>query len=116
MLKRTVRPRSQERPAPRGVSRYKRRPLLVALAGDSVASTRPVREWLERLITPQVLDRVAEAWLHEGRRLAIIAVDMDCGKPELLDAGRVILAGGDRFAATVRTEAGDPASPLRALL
>ena len=42
-----------------------------------------MRERLERLITPQVLDRVADAWLHEGRRLAVIAVDMDCGKPEL---------------------------------
>jgi len=40
---------------------------------------------LKDVITPELLDRVADAWLTEGRRLAVIAVDMDCGNPELLD-------------------------------
>jgi hypothetical protein len=64
---------------------YRRRPVLASLAGNSVATTRPLRERLERVITPALLDRVADAWIQEGRRLAVIAVDMDCGKPQLLD-------------------------------
>jgi hypothetical protein len=64
---------------------YRRRPVLASLTGDAVATTRPLRERLERLITPALLDRVADAWTQEGRRLAVIAVDMDCGKPQLLD-------------------------------
>jgi hypothetical protein len=64
---------------------YRRRPVLASLTGDAVATTRPLRERLERLITPALLDRVADAWIQEGRRLAVIAVDMDCGKPQLLD-------------------------------
>ena len=64
---------------------YRRRPILASLAGDAVATTRPLRERLEHVITPALLDRVADAWLQEGRRLAVIAVDMDCGKPQLLD-------------------------------
>jgi len=93
---------------------YKRRPVLAALAGDSVASTRPLREWLERMITPQVLDRIADAWLHEGRRLAVIAVDMDCGKPELLDLTAVALQHDrpDRAARYVDYLMASSASPV----
>jgi len=64
---------------------YRRRPVLASLAGNAVATTRPLRERLEHVITPALLDRVADAWIQEGRRLAVIAVDMDCGKPQLLD-------------------------------
>jgi len=64
---------------------YRRRPILASLAGDSVASTHPLRERLESVITPALLDQVADAWIQQGRRLAVIAVDMDCGKPQLLD-------------------------------
>jgi predicted acylesterase/phospholipase RssA len=71
---------------------YRRRPVLASLAGDSVASTSPLRKRLEAVITPEILDRVADAWLKEGRRLAVIAVDMDCGRPVLLDLSAVALA------------------------
>jgi predicted acylesterase/phospholipase RssA len=93
---------------------YKRRPILAALAGDSVASTRPLRERLERVITPQVLDHVADAWLHEGRRLAVIAVDMDCGKPELLDLTAVALQRdrSDRAARYIDYLMASSASPV----
>ena len=64
---------------------YRRRPILASLVGDAVATTRPLRQRLEHVITPALLDRVADAWIQEGRRLAVIAVDMDCGKPQLLD-------------------------------
>ena len=93
---------------------YKRRPVLAALGGDSVASTRPLRERLESVITPQVLDRVADAWLREGRRLAVIAVDMDCGKPELLDLTAVALQRDrpDRAARYVDYLMASSASPV----
>ena len=70
---------------------YRRRPLLTALVGDSVATTEPLRRRLRAVITGAVLDRVADAWLLEGRRLGVIAVDMDCGKPVLLDLTAVAL-------------------------
>jgi hypothetical protein len=93
---------------------YKRRPILAALAGDAVASTRPLRERLESVITPQVLDAVADAWLQEGRRLAVIAVDMDCGKPELLDLTAVALQRDrpDRAARYVDYLMASSASPV----
>lgn len=93
---------------------YKRRPVLAALAGDAVASTQPLRERLESVITPQVLDRVADAWLQEGRRLAVIAVDMDCGKPELLDLTAVALQRDrpDRAARYVDYLMASSASPV----
>jgi predicted acylesterase/phospholipase RssA len=93
---------------------YKRRPILAALGGDSVASTQPLRETLERVITPQILDRVADAWLLEGRRLAVIAVDMDCGKPELLDLTAVALQRErpDRVARYVDYLMASSASPV----
>jgi predicted acylesterase/phospholipase RssA len=64
---------------------FRRRSTPAILVGDSVADTHPLRRMLEEVITPELLDRVADAWLMEGRRLAVIAVDMDCGNPELLD-------------------------------
>lgn len=46
---------------------------------------------LEAVITRELLDQVAEVWEREGRRVAVIAVDMDCGNPELLDLTAVAL-------------------------
>lgn len=70
---------------------FRRRNLLAAILGNSVTKTAPLRKRLRRLITPALLDRVAAAWTEEGRRLAVIAVDMDCGDPELLDLTAVAL-------------------------
>lgn len=64
---------------------FRRRSLPAILLRDSVADTAPLRRTLETVITEEILDRVADAWQSEGRRLAVIAVDMDCGNPELLD-------------------------------
>jgi hypothetical protein len=70
---------------------FRRRNVLAAVVGDSVTDTAPLRARLRKLFTPEVLDRVADAWTEEGRRLAVIAVDMDCGDPELLDLTAVAL-------------------------
>jgi hypothetical protein len=70
---------------------FRRRNLLAAVLGDSITDTAPLRRRLRKMITPELLDRVADAWIQEGRRLAVIAVDMDCGDPELLDLTAVAL-------------------------
>jgi hypothetical protein len=38
---------------------------------------------------------VAEAWIQEDRRLAVIAVDLDCGDPVILDLTAVALRRDD---------------------
>jgi len=74
---------------------YKRRSVLRALLGHAVTDTAPLRRTLEQVITPRIIDEVAEAWLTEGRRLAVIAVDLDCGNPEILDLTAVALQRDD---------------------
>jgi len=93
---------------------FRRRPVLASLAGDSVANTQPLRERLERIITPELLDRVAEAWTRQGRRLAVIAVDMDCGKPQLLDLTAVAVQrdGADRVSRYIDYLMASAASPV----
>jgi hypothetical protein len=93
---------------------FRRRSIPAILAGDSVADTRPLRRMLEQLITAELLDRVADAWLAEGRRLAVIAVDMDCGNPELLDLTAVALQRDrpDRVARYIDYLMASSASPI----
>jgi hypothetical protein len=74
---------------------FETRMLLRALLGNAVTDTAPLRATLERVITDEVLDSVADAWTQEGRRLAVIAVDLDCGNPELLDLTAVALQRDD---------------------
>jgi len=93
---------------------FRRRPITSILFSDSVATTRPLRRLLEGVITADVLDRVADAWELEGRRLAVIAVDMDCGNPELLDLTAVALQRErpDRIARYIDYLMASSASPI----
>jgi hypothetical protein len=74
---------------------FQARPVLMALLGNAVTDTSPLRRTLEGMITEDIVDRVADAWLEEGRRVAVIAVDLDCGNPEILDLTAVALQRGD---------------------
>jgi hypothetical protein len=74
---------------------FQTRPVLMALLGDAVTDTLPLRHTLERVITEEIIDRVADAWHKEGRRIAVIAVDLDCGNPEILDLTAVALQRND---------------------
>jgi hypothetical protein len=74
---------------------FQARPVLMALLGDSVTDTSPLRRTLERVITDEIIDKVADAWLKEGRRIAVISVDLDCGNPEILDLTAVALQRND---------------------
>ena len=40
------------------------------------------------------VDAVAEAWIQEGRRLPVVAVNLDCGNPVMLDSDRGGFATG----------------------
>jgi hypothetical protein len=93
---------------------FRRRSILAILVGDSVADTQPLRRMLKQVITPELLDRVADAWLSEGRRLAVIAVDMDCGNPELLDLTALALERDrpDRVARYIDYLMASSASPI----
>jgi hypothetical protein len=70
---------------------FRTRSILAAMFGDSATDSSPLRRRLEQAITEETLDEVADAWLNEGRRLAVIAVDLDCGNPETLDLTAVAL-------------------------
>ncbi len=74
---------------------FRRRSILAAMLGDAATDSTPLRRRLEQIITVETLDRVADAWLNEGRRLAVIAVDLDCGNTETLDLTAVALQRND---------------------
>jgi hypothetical protein len=74
---------------------YEPRPVLGAMLSNSVTDTAPLRESLRQVITTKEVDAVADAWIQEGRRVAVIAVDLDCGDPVMLDLTAVALQRDD---------------------
>ena len=70
---------------------FRRQSAFATMLGDAATDSSPLRRRLERFITEETLDRVADAWINEGRRLAVIAVDLDCGNTETLDLTAVAL-------------------------
>ena len=74
---------------------FRRRSIFTVMLGDAATDSSPLRRRLEYIITEQVLDHVADAWVNEGRRLAVIAVDLDCGSTETLDLTAVALQRDD---------------------
>ena len=77
------------------------RSLLSALFSNSLFDTAPLRQTLKRLITPDLLDEVAEATSlkpdrgEAGRLLLVLAVDLDSGLPRVLDLGAIARAKND---------------------
>ena len=74
---------------------FRPRTVFTAMFADSATKSTPLRRRLEQIITEEILDHVADAWLNEGRRLAVVAVDLDCGNPETLDLTAVALQRND---------------------
>jgi len=92
---------------------FRTRSILAAMFGDSATDSSPLRRRLEQSITRETLDKVADAWLNEGRRLAVIAVDFDYGNPETLDLTAVALqrdnpARRDRYIDYIMASAASP--------
>jgi hypothetical protein len=74
---------------------FRQRSLLGAFFSNSFFDTRPLRRTLEGLVTPELLDQVAEATAVDpadglpGRLLLALAVDLDSGRPRILDLGAI---------------------------
>ncbi len=74
---------------------FRQRPLLRALFSNALFDTAPFRKTLEGLVTPALLDQVAEATAPDPsdgvppRFLLVLAVDLDSGLPRVLDLGAI---------------------------
>lgn len=77
------------------------RSLFSALFSNALFDTSPLRQTLKRLITPALLDEVADATGFEVERneaerlLLVLAVNLDSGLPEVLDLGAIARARND---------------------
>ncbi len=71
------------------------RSLLGALFSNALFDTSPLRRTLERLVTPALLDQVAgqTGYSEENgsvqRMLLVLAVNLDSGRPKILDLGAI---------------------------
>ena len=77
------------------------RSLFGALFSNSLFDTSPLRQTLQGLITPALLDDVADATgfrpdrNEAARLLLVLAVDLDSGLPKVLDLGAIARAKND---------------------
>ncbi len=74
---------------------FRRRSLLRALFSNAFFDTAPLRDTLERLVTPALLDEVAAATAIDSedgrpnRLLLVLAVNLDSGLPRIFDLGAI---------------------------
>jgi hypothetical protein len=80
---------------------FEERSLFSALFSNALFDTGPLRRTLEKLVTPALLDEVADATGIDpdqgevGRLLLVLAVDLDSGLPRVLDLGAIAQASHD---------------------
>lgn len=60
--------------------------------GDSLYDNKPLKEQIEKYITPQVLQKIADEHLS-GRRLYVATTNLDAGELVIWDMGRIALGG-----------------------
>lgn len=82
---------------PKGIIRKKG--LLHLLREDSVYDTTPLRRLIERYVTPELLEEIAEEH-GKGRRLWVGTANLDSRRPVIWDMG-AIAASGQREAAAL---------------
>jgi patatin-like phospholipase len=61
---------------------------------DSLLDTWPLREFINKRITPQLLAEIASEH-RRGRRLIIVTTNLDAGRPIAWNMGAIAAAGGD---------------------
>jgi predicted patatin/cPLA2 family phospholipase len=61
---------------------------------DSLLDTWPLREFINKRITPQLLADIASEH-RRGRRLIIVTTNLDAGRPTAWNMGAIAAAGGD---------------------
>jgi hypothetical protein len=69
---------------------HDRCPLLVPFS-DSLKSTAPFSKLLEKYLTQEVIDRVAEIAARQGRRLFAVTLNLDSGKLVVWDMSAIAL-------------------------
>lgn len=74
---------------------FRERSLFSALFSNAFTDTAPLRRTLEGLVTPELLDQVADATSSDtaddgpARLLLVLAVNLDSGLPRVLDLGAI---------------------------
>ncbi|MGI9417644.1 MAG: patatin-like phospholipase family protein [Geminicoccaceae bacterium] len=74
---------------------FRERSLFGALFSNAFTDTSPLRRTLEGLVTPELLDQVADATAPDqaggrpARLLLVLAVNLDSGLPRILDLGAI---------------------------
>ncbi len=72
---------------------YRKKPILLALLGNSIASSKPLARGIDRAITPEIVADLAAAH-NEGRRLLIGTTNLDTKRLAVWDVSAI--AAGDR--------------------
>lgn len=72
---------------------FRKRSVLSYLWSSSFYDTSPLRAMLEEIVRPELLSAIGREWRDQRRVLAVLAVNLDSGRSELFDLGR--LAAGD---------------------
>jgi len=67
----------------------------LARTRESLLDTWPLRKTIEKQLTPQLLDEVA-AEHRKGRRLFVVTVNIDSGRPVVWNMGAIAAHGGDQ--------------------
>jgi len=73
----------------------KRRGLFVLVIGDSISSSKPLRELISKYMNQQVVNQLAEEY-KRGRRLYIVTTNLDADRPVIWDITAIAASGSSR--------------------
>lgn len=79
---------------------FRLQPVSGLLGGPALASSRPLREMIEREITPALLSEIAEAH-RAGRRLLVLTTNLDTQRGTVWDIGAIAQRGTQEAEALV---------------
>ncbi len=71
---------------------FRRRWMLVGLFGDAMATNQPLFRTLQRYVTPELVQAIAQQY-EQGRLLLIATTDLDAGRPVIWDVGKIAASG-----------------------
>jgi Patatin-like phospholipase len=69
-----------------------RRSILSGLFGDALATNAPLFRTIQRYVTPELLQAVAQQY-QRGRVLLIATTDLDAGRPVIWNVGKIAASG-----------------------
>ncbi len=68
------------------------RSILSGLLGDAMATNLPLFRTIQRLVTPQLVQAIAQQYA-QGRLLLIATTDLDAGRPVIWNIGKIAASG-----------------------